>query len=80
MEEKLLSAIGDVAATLLFTLSCHALETLSDDPIISDPKSVEITTDLNKILSHSTHPLTRAPVAGTLDRNLVVHIAIRAKK
>jgi methyltransferase (TIGR00027 family) len=80
MEEKLLAGIGDVAATSLVTLYCHALETLSDDPVLSDPKSVEITTEMNTILSHSTQPLARALVSGTLDRNLVVHIAIRAKK
>lgn len=80
MEEKMLAGIGDVAATSLVTLYCHALETLSDDPVLSDPKSVEITTEMNTLLSHSAQPLARALVSGTLDRNLVVHIAIRAKK
>jgi O-methyltransferase involved in polyketide biosynthesis len=80
MEETLLAGIGDVAATSLVTLYCHALETLSDNPVLTDPKSVEITTELNKTLSHSAQPLKKALVAGTLDRNLVVHIAIRAKK
>jgi len=76
----MLTGIGDVAATSFVTLYCHALETLSDNPILSDPKSVEITTELNKTLSCSNHPLDRILVAGTLDKRLVVHIAIRAKK
>jgi O-methyltransferase involved in polyketide biosynthesis len=76
----MLTGIGDIAATSFVTLYCHALETLSDDPILSDPKSVEITTELNKTLSLSEHTLDRILVAGTLDKRLVIHIAIRAKK
>jgi methyltransferase (TIGR00027 family) len=74
------SGIGDVAATSFLTLYCHALETLSKDPLFTDPKSVEITTELNKTLSRSTLPLDRILTSGKLDRRLVVHIAIRAKK
>jgi O-methyltransferase involved in polyketide biosynthesis len=72
--------IGDVAATSFLTLYCHAIETRSDNPILTDPKSVEITTELSKTLSRPDEPLAKALVTGTLDRNLVVHIAIRAKK
>jgi O-methyltransferase involved in polyketide biosynthesis len=74
------AGIGDVASTSFITLYCHALETLSDNPILPDPKSVEIMTELNKTLSRSQNPLDRTLVAGTLDRRLVIHIAIRAKK
>ncbi|GAB7016573.1 class I SAM-dependent methyltransferase [Methanogenium cariaci] len=73
-------AIGDVAATSLVTLYCHAIETQSADPILYDPKSVEVTARLNSILSHSDDPLERMLVESTLDPMLVVHIAIRAKK
>lgn len=76
----MLTGIGDIAATSFVTLYCHALETLSDDPVLSDPKSVEITTELNKTLSLSKNTLDRTLVSGTLDTKLVVHIAIRAKK
>jgi O-methyltransferase involved in polyketide biosynthesis len=76
----MLKEISDVAATSFLTLYCHAIETRSVDPILSDPKSVEIATELNKTLSRSEHPLERTLVSGTLDRRLVVHIAIRAKK
>jgi O-methyltransferase involved in polyketide biosynthesis len=74
------AGIGDVASTSFITLYCHAIETLSDDPILSDPKSVEITERLNKTLAGSNKPLDRILVAGTLDNRLVVHIALRAKK
>jgi methyltransferase (TIGR00027 family) len=76
----MLTGIGDIAATSFITLYCHAIETLSDDPVLSDPKSVEITTELNKTLSLSESTLDRILASGTLDTRLVVHIAIRAKK
>jgi O-methyltransferase involved in polyketide biosynthesis len=76
----MIAGIGDIASTSFITLYCHALETLSDNPILSDPKSVVIMTELNKTLSLSENTLDRTLVAGRLDRKLVVHIAIRAKK
>lgn len=76
----MLTGIGDIAGTSFITLYCHALETLSDNPILADPKSVEITTELNKTLSLSDDPLDRTLVSGTLDKRLVIHIALRAKK
>ena len=76
----MLKGIGDVASTSFITLYCHALETLSENPVLHDQKSVEITTELNKTLSLSEEKLDRVLVAGTLDRRLVVHIALRAKK
>jgi O-methyltransferase involved in polyketide biosynthesis len=74
------SGIGDIAATSFVTLYCHALETLSENPVLSDPKSVEITRELNKTLSGSEQTLDRTLVLGKLQKNIVVHIAIRAKK
>ena len=76
----MLEGIGDIAGTSFVTLYCHALESLSDDPILPDPKSVEIMTELNKTLARSENTLDRTLVSGTLDKRLVVHIAIRAKK
>jgi methyltransferase (TIGR00027 family) len=76
----MLTGIGDVARTSFITLYCHAIETRSPDPILRDPKSVEITTELNKTLSRSDQPLDRILVSGRLDKRLVVHIALRAKK
>jgi O-methyltransferase involved in polyketide biosynthesis len=76
----MLTGISDVASTSFITLYCHALDTLSDNPILPDPKSVEIITELNKTLSRSDRRFDRTLVAGTLNRRRVVHIAIRAKK
>ena len=63
----------DIAATSFLTLYCHALETLSKNPLLTDPKSVEIfTIELNKILSRSTNPLDRILTSGNLDRRLII--------
>jgi methyltransferase (TIGR00027 family) len=72
--------IGDVAATSFVTLYCHAIESQSKDPILDDPKAVEITHELNKILSASKNRLNKNLVKGKLKKELVIHIAIRAKQ
>ena len=43
-------------------------------------KQFEVTHELNKILSNPTNKLEKALVKGKLDKQLVVHIAIRAKR
>ncbi|ODS34978.1 hypothetical protein BEH94_02795 [Candidatus Altiarchaeales archaeon WOR_SM1_SCG] len=72
--------IGDVAATSFVTLYCHALETMSKEPVLNDPKAVEVTRELNKILSKSKNKLERDLSEGKLKKSMVVHIAIRAKQ
>ena len=72
--------IGDVAATSFVTLYCHAIESQSRDPILNDPKAVEITHELNKILCDSNNKLEQYFAEGKLDKQLVVHVAIRAKQ
>lgn len=72
--------ISDVAATSFVTLYCHAIESQSKDPILDDPKAVEITHELNKILSGSKNRLDKDLVKGKLKKEMVTHIAIRAKQ
>lgn len=72
--------IGDVAATSFVTLYCHAIENQSKDPILIDPKAVEITNELNKILSESKNNLYRNLIRSKLNKQLVIHVAIRAKQ
>ena len=60
----MLTGIGDIASTSFITLYCHALETLSDNPLLSDPKSVEIMTELNKTLSRSENTLDKTLCRG----------------
>ena len=72
--------VGNVAATSFVTLYCHAIESQSRDPILNDPKAVEITHELNKIMCNSNSKLERDFAEGKLDKQLVVHVAIRAKQ
>ncbi len=72
--------VNDVSATLFVTLYCHALESQSQNPILVDPMSVELVQKFNEKLSHSDNNLFRRLARGKLDKNLIVHIAIRAKK
>ena len=72
--------ISDVAATSFVTLYCHAIESQSKYPILDDPKAVEITHELNKILSGSKNRLEEDLVKGKLKKEMVTHIAIRAKQ
>ncbi|EGJ34928.1 MULTISPECIES: class I SAM-dependent methyltransferase [Moorena] len=78
---KLLNTqIGDVAATSLLTLYCHALESQSKDPILYDPLAVEITDKLTPELSQSDNKLYHSLAKGKVEKKLVVHIAMRAKR
>ena len=72
--------IGDVAATSFVTLYCHAIDKQSKNPILDDPKAVEITQELNKILSGSKNRLDKDLVKGKLKKKMVIEIAIRAKQ
>lgn len=60
--------ISDVATTSFVTLYCHAIESQSKDPILDDPKAVEITHELNKILSGSKNRLDKDLVKGKLKK------------
>jgi methyltransferase (TIGR00027 family) len=73
-------ALGDVASTSLLTLYCHAIETQSKDPILNDPKSVEMTQHLDKSLSKSGYMLHQALAMRKIKKPMVTHIAIRAKR
>jgi methyltransferase (TIGR00027 family) len=73
-------SLGDVAATSLITLYCHALESQSRNPIIRDPKAVELMQLFNPELAKSANKLHRKMAAGKLDQKMIVHISVRARR
>jgi methyltransferase (TIGR00027 family) len=75
-----MKGLGDVESTALLTLYCHAIETRSKNPILHDPKAVEIAEKLNETLSGSPKKLDRNLANGKLKHQMVVHIACRAKR
>jgi methyltransferase (TIGR00027 family) len=72
--------ISDISSTMLLTLYTHAIESQSIDPILNDPKAVEITSALNEQMIESPDRMYRELGQGKLDNKLVVFIALRAKK
>jgi O-methyltransferase involved in polyketide biosynthesis len=76
----MLEGVGDVSATSLVTLYCHAIDARSARPILADSRSVEIAAELTRMLSPPAGSLEKALVSGTLDPRLVVHIALRARR
>lgn len=72
--------LSDVAATSLITLYSRALESESKNPIINDPKAVEIMRLVNPELSKSENRLHRKMAQGKLDKKMIVHIAVRARR
>jgi len=69
-----------VAATSLITLYCHALESQSENPIIVDPKAVELIQLFNPELAQSENKLHRRMAIGKLDQKMIVYIAVRTRR
>jgi methyltransferase (TIGR00027 family) len=77
---RLAPDLSDVAATSLLTLYARAMESQSQDPILSDDKAVEIVQHLNPLLAESPDRLLRSLANGKISRQLCVHLALRAKQ
>lgn len=72
--------LSDVAETGLLTFYCHVIESQSPDPILHDPKAVEIAQKINPIIKNSPNRWLRNLADGKIKDELVVHINLRAKK
>ncbi len=73
-------SVQGAAATSLITLYCHALESQSKNPILDDPKAVEIMQLINPQLAKSKNKMHQKMVKGSLDKKIIVHIAVRARR
>lgn len=72
--------LSDVAQTGMLTFYCHVIESQHPDPILVDEKAVEISRQLNPVFEKSSSKLLRNLAKGKVKEELVVHIALRAKK
>ena len=72
--------LSDVEETGVLTLYCKAIETLSDKPIMEDPKAVEMVQRIDPLLESTTNPLLKRLLNRKIDQRLIVHIALRAQK
>jgi methyltransferase (TIGR00027 family) len=73
-------ALPDVAETGMLTFYCHVIESHNPNPILLDEKAVEISRQLNPVFESSSSRLLRNLARGEVKKELVVHIALRAKK
>jgi len=72
--------LSNVAETSLLTLYCRAIESQSADPILRDEQAVVTTKKLNPILAASSNKLAQSLANGKVNKQLVVHIALRARR
>jgi O-methyltransferase involved in polyketide biosynthesis len=72
--------VNDVAETAFLTLYCHALDAQSKEPVLNDKSSIKTVQLLNRELSGSGKLFHKLLVSGKINKKLVVHTAIRAKK
>lgn len=72
--------INDVAETAFLTLYGHALDAQSSEPILNDQSSIKTIQLLNNKLSQSNKKLHKRLAKRKIDKKLVIHTAIRAKK
>jgi len=78
--EKPLQSLSDVSGTMLITLFSRARETQSPNPIIQDPKAVEIIAIFKKELAGSTNPIHQKIVKDTYNPKLSVTMALRSRR
>lgn len=70
----------DVSGTMLITLYARAMESISRNPIISDPKAVEMIGLIRKELAGSDNLIHRKILKGSYSRKLSVSIALRSRR
>jgi methyltransferase (TIGR00027 family) len=72
--------LSDISETLLLTLYCRALETKTKDPVLIDPKAVELTEKLNQVICSKNSQLRSDLSRGRIRKELVLYIALRARE
>ncbi len=72
--------LSDVNNTSLLTLFCRAIDNRREDRIIYDPVAESITERLVPIISGSKDVLLESLALGKVDKQVTVHIALRASK
>jgi len=77
---KPLDSLSSVSGTMLITLNARAIETQSEDPIIQDPKAVEIINIFKKEIAESDNPIHRKIVKGRYNPKLGVTMALRSRQ
>jgi O-methyltransferase involved in polyketide biosynthesis len=73
-------SISDVSSTMLITLYARARESLSKDPVITDPKAVEMIEIIKKEIAGSDDPIHRKILKNKYNPKLAVTMALRCRR
>lgn len=73
-------SISDVSSTMLITLYARAHESVSPDPIIEDPKAVEMIEIIKKAIVGSDNPIHKKILSNMYNQKLAVTMALRCRR
>ena len=73
-------SISDVSSTMLITLYARARESTSRNPIISDPKTVEMIEIIKKEIAGSDNPIHKKILKNRYNPKLAVTMALRSRR
>jgi len=73
-------SISDVSSTMLITLYARAYESVSPDPIIKDPKAVEMIEVIKKEIAGSDNPIHKKILSNKYNQKLAVTMALRCRR
>lgn len=72
--------VNDISETAFLTLQCHASDAESTNPILNDKSSIETLNLLKDYFSKSKSALHKKLFENKVKKNLITHIALRAKE
>jgi len=73
-------SISDVSSTMLITLYARARESSSPDPIIKDPKAVEMIEIIKKHIAGSDNPIHKKILKDKYNPKLAVTMSLRSRR
>lgn len=73
-------SLPDVSSTMLITLHARAVETESPDPIILDPKAVEMIGIIKKSIAGSDNPIHSKILKDKYNPKLAVTVSLRSRR
>ena len=73
-------SISDVSSTMLITLYARARESRSRNPIITDPKAVEMIDIIKKEIAGSNNPIHKKILKNSYNPKLAVTMALRSRR
>jgi len=78
--EKQFQSMLEVSGTMLITLYARARESISRNPVISDPKAVEMIEIIKKEIAGSNNPIHRKILKDRYNPKLAVSMALRSRR